>query len=193
MSESQPNPARSFEQERKETAGTVSEQVRRVLAGSHGVSLEHVHNVEAESDGEYSGGRPNSLQLLDYSGADYLIRDGGVTAPVAARVRPGEEEWRDMTLRTDNGTTAPSEWVTIPKSIRHGGIYPREYLLGIRDGDTLHRAAVWDTADLFRAAKDGDVAVSDEQQNDDGSAYVRIPVADLFREHIHRSVWFRSE
>jgi hypothetical protein len=185
---------RSFEQERKAAAATVSGQIETVIAEWYDTPTDRITAVEHEIDGEYPGGSPGTIRLLEYAGVDYIVQpELGVARPVALRVRPGEDEWRDMTLRTRNGTTAPSEWDSIPAAISEGGLYPREYVLGIRDhSDTLHRALLLDTAEMFRAIDEGEIQVSEERHNNDGSAYRSIPVADLLREHVHRDSWFRE-
>jgi len=180
---------RSFDQNRKEAASVCAPQIRSLLGDWYEVPEEYIINVESVKDGEYDAGMNDIVDRLDYRGVDWLVPKDGELIPVGERLRKGERgEWRDMTLRTQNGTGNPSEGQTIPDAIEGHGIYPRDYVLAVREQWEVHRAVLLDTATVIERAQSPAVQTG-YASNDDGSAYRWFRLADLLMQDCHQEVW----
>jgi len=180
---------KSFDQNRKGAASVCNPQIRSLLSEWYDVPGEHIINVESVKDGEYDPGVNDIVDRLDYRGVDWLVPKDGELIPVGERLRKGERgEWRDMTLRTQNGTGNPSEGEIIPDAIEGHGIYPRDYVLAVREQWDVHAAVLWDTAAVIDAA-DSPAVKSGRGSNDDGSAYQWFSLPDLLMQDCHREVW----
>jgi len=180
---------KSFDQNRKEATAVCNPQIRSLLGEWYGVPEDCILHVEAAKDGEYDSGMNDLVDRLDYRGVDWIVPKDGKLIPVGERLRTGERgEWAWMTLRTDNGTTKPSEGQTIPAAIDGYGIYPRDYVLGVRENWDVHAAVLWDTAAVIDAA-DSPAVESGHETNDDGSGYRWFRTPDLLMQGCHREVW----
>jgi len=182
MSRHADNFTKSFDQNRKAATQPCDPQIRELLSRWYDVAEDYIINVEGIKDGAYDPGVNDLVDKLDYRGVDWLVPKDGLLIPVGARLRTGEPgRWRRMTLRAGNGTGTQSEAQTIPKAIDEGGIYPRDYVLGIRQQWDVHRAVLWDSADLINRGSSSKVRAG-WKPNDDGSAYMWFSTADLFEQ-----------
>jgi hypothetical protein len=180
---------RSFDQNRKGATTVCNPQIRSLLSDWYSVPEDCLINVESAKDGEYAPGVNDIIDRLDYRGVDWIVPKDGELIPVGERLRTGERgEWRDMTLRTQNGTGAPSEGQTIPDAIEGSGIYPRDYVLAVREQWDVHRAVLLNTAAVIDRAQSPAVETGCES-NDDGSAYRWFRLFDLLAQGCHREVW----
>jgi hypothetical protein len=188
MSQPDNNFTKSFDQNRKAATQPCDPQIRELLSRWYGVSEDYIINVEGIKDGAYDPGVNDLVDKLDYRGVDWLVPKDGLLIPVGARLRTGGPgRWRWMTLRARNGTGTQSEAQTIRKAIDEGGIYPRDYALGIRQQWDVHRAVLWDTADVSNARSSSKVR-SGRGTNDDGSAYIWFNTYDLFEQDCAKEV-----
>jgi len=167
---------KSFSQARKGATQTVTTQARAVLASMYDVDADNVVSVETEKDGEYDPDNMDSTKLLDYNGIDWLVRKDDLTVPVGQRIRTGVD--RDMTLRAKNGTGNTSEAQSIPAGIEQGGLFPRDYLLGMRESFNLHTAYLIDTRVLLALSESGQIHEM-YRENDDGSAYYQYDLQEV--------------
>jgi hypothetical protein len=180
---------RSFDQSRKGATTVCNPQIRSLLSDWYGVPEDDLVHVEGAKDGEYAPGVNDVVDRLDYCGVDWLVPKDGKLIPVGERLRTGERgEWRDMTLRTRNGTDNPSEGQTIPEAIEGSGVYPRDYVLAVREQWDVHRAVLLDTAAVIERAESPTVKTG-HASNDDGSAYRWFRLPDLLMQGCHREVW----
>ena len=182
---------KSFDQNRKGATTPCNDQIRSLLSDWYGVPEKHIINVEAQKEGAYEPGLNDLIDALDYRAVDWLVPRDGQLIMVGERLRKGARgEWRDMTLRTDNGTSNPSEGQTIPKAIEGHGIYPRDYVLAVREQWSVHRAILWDTEAVLSAAELYYVDTG-HGTNDDGSAYQWMRTSDLLYAGCQKEVWVK--
>lgn len=183
---SQRNFNKSFSQARKGEAQTVTPQARQALADMYGVDSQNVISVETEKEGKYDPNEMDSTKLLDYNGIDWPVRKGDLTIPVGQRIRNGTN--RDMTLRVKNGTGNTSEAQSIPEGIKKCGLYPRDYLLGMRESFDLHKAYLIDTRKLLSWVDRGKIT-QEYRENDDGSAYYKYDLLEVKTAGCITEVW----
>jgi hypothetical protein len=184
----------NFDQSRKASAEPCSPQVREHLSDWYGVDKSHIIYVESIKDGKYDAGVNDLVDRLDYKGIDWLVPRDGILIPVGQRLlKASRGNWRYMTLRSDNGTENPSEVPTIPKAIDQGGIYPADYYLGIREQWDVHRAILFDTAELVRAGASSrvkaGVKINDEDDTEDDTECLWMKTADLLNAGCEKEVW----
>lgn len=177
---------KSFSQARKGAAQTVTPQAREALADMYSVDSKNVISVETEKDGKYDPNNMDCTKMLDYNGIDWLVKTGDLTIPVGQRIRKGRN--RDMTLRAKNGTGNTSEAQSIPEGIKECGLFPRDYLLGMRESFDLKKAYLIDTRKLLSWADRGKIA-REYRENDDGSAYYKYDLRDVKAAGCITGVW----
>jgi len=182
--------SRTFDQNRKDAASVCNPQIRSLLSDWYGVPEERLIHVEGAKDGEYAPGVNDLVDWFDYRGVDWIVPQDGHLIPVGERLRTGAtgEEWPWMTLRAHNGTTRPSEAQTIPDAINGHGIYPRDYLLAVREQEDVHSAVLWDTAAVIEASQSPAVRTG-YASNDDGSRYQWFKTCDLLMQECQQAVW----
>ena len=181
--------ARRFEQHRKDAAGSVASDVRARLREWYDVGDASVVSVESAKDGAYeTGGGYDPVTFLDYAGVGWLVGANDAILPVGERIRPNIPWRRDFSWRVANGCSTPCESDRVPAGIEESGLFPRDILFGLRDGDRLNRAWLIDV-EAFRTAVDADQLVGERHGRDDGTAAVYYPVADLVRAGCVRESW----
>ena len=181
--------ARRFDQHRKDAAGTVASDVRARLREWYGVGDASIVSVETAKAGAYdTGGEYDPVTFLDYAGVDWLVDTDDAILPIGERVRPNVAGRRDFSWRVENGCSTPCESDRVPAGIDNSGLFPRDIVFGLRDGDRLNRAWLIDV-EAFRGAVDAGELVGERHDRDDGTAAVYYPVGDLVRAGCVRDSW----
>lgn len=181
--------ARRFDQHRKDAAESVASDVRARLREWYGVADASIVSVETAKAGAYeTGGEYDPITFLDYAGVDWLVDTNDAILPVGERVRPNVAGRRDFSWRVENGCSTPCESDRVPAGIDESGLFPRDIVFGLRDGDRLNRAWLIDV-EAFREAVDADPLVGERHNRDDGTAAVYYPVGDLVTAGCIRESW----
>jgi len=164
--------SKTFSQTRKETAASVEDTAREILADHFDVPASRVVSAESELSGEYDTRTLNPIQLLDFACVDWLVDARPAIQTVAQRITKASGSGR-MSIRTDNGSNLPCEAEVLDTT----GLTAQRYLFGWRDGTELTRAWILDaqnTLETMHASPH-----TDHIQNDDGTAAMYLDIGEL--------------
>ena len=164
--------SKTFSQTRKETAATVEDTAREILADHFDVPASRVVSAESELSGRYDTSELNPVQLLDFACVDWLIDGRPTIHTVAQRITPEDGSAR-MSIRTDNGSNMPCEADVLGTN----GLTPQHYLFGWRDRNTLTRAWILNATKTYETMKES--PHTHEIANDDGTAAMYLDIAEL--------------
>jgi hypothetical protein len=164
--------SKPFSQDRKETAATVEDTAREILADHFDVPASRVVSAESEHSGEYDTRTLNPIQLLDFACVDWLVDVRPGIQTVAQRITPAAGSAR-MSIRTDNGSNLPCEADVLDTA----GLTPQRYLFGWRDGHELTRAWILDTRETLKTMYTS--IHTDHITNEDGTAAMYLDIGEL--------------
>ena len=161
-----------FDQSRKAVATKHKQTIRTLLEQRH----DTVCNVERPQNGEYTG-EIDAMQLLDYSGIDWLAKGANGLVPIAERIKRNGK--RDFSLRVENGRTDHNcERETIPNAIAHNNIYPVEYCMVITSNGEIELAYIVDVERAIQKIQAGKIDTT-RATFDDGTVSEFYDYADL--------------